>query len=94
MRTPWQGDRIGGVGGVPPANAGSTAGLGRRAGSRHSLSEATIFGNPLNGMYQRLSEETPDPATRKAGFNAYFHYADLATPVERVNCTDFPTEPI
>lgn len=31
-------------------------------------------------MYRRLSEEVVNAATRKAPFNAYFHYAALSTP--------------
>lgn len=42
--------------------------------------QATIFGYPLLGMYQRLTEETLTPQTRKAPFNAWFHYTALATP--------------
>jgi hypothetical protein len=41
---------------------------------------ATIFGYPLNGMYERLTREVLDPATRKAGFDEYFHFRQLATP--------------
>ena len=42
--------------------------------------QATIYGYPLLGMYQRMSEEVLDPATRKAPFDAYFHWTELATP--------------
>lgn len=42
--------------------------------------QATIFGYPLQGMYRRLTEEVLTPATRKAPFNAWFHYRALATP--------------
>ena len=42
--------------------------------------QATIYGYPLLGMYQRLSEEVLDPVTRKAPFDAYLHWTELATP--------------
>lgn len=33
-----------------------------------------------DGMYRRLSEEVLDPTTRKAGFDAFAHVSELATP--------------
>ncbi len=42
--------------------------------------QATIFGYPLDGMYRRLTGEVLDAATRKAPFNAWYHYRNLATP--------------
>ena len=42
--------------------------------------EAAIYGLPIEGMMLRLSDEVLDPATRKAPFNAYYHYTALATP--------------
>lgn len=42
--------------------------------------QSEIFGYPLLGMYQRLSDEVLNPETRKASFNQYFHYRALATP--------------
>ena len=42
--------------------------------------QAAIYGYPLLGMYRRMSEEVLDPATRKAPFDAYFHWTELATP--------------
>jgi hypothetical protein len=42
--------------------------------------QARIYGIPLEGMLMRLSNEVLDPATRKAQFNAYYHYRELATP--------------
>ncbi|MCA0404784.1 MAG: DUF1254 domain-containing protein [Proteobacteria bacterium] len=42
--------------------------------------QATVFGFPLQGMYQRLTEEVLTPATRKAALNTYFHYTALSTP--------------
>lgn len=42
--------------------------------------QATIYGYPLVGMYERLTDEVLTPATRKAPFNSYFHYRALATP--------------
>ncbi len=44
------------------------------------VEDACIYGYALNGMMQRMSGEVLDPATRKAGFNEFFHYTKLATP--------------
>lgn len=41
---------------------------------------ATIYGYPLIGMYERLSNEVLAPATRRAPFNTYYHYRMLSTP--------------
>lgn len=61
------------------AQAGSVA-LADEAFARATTIQATIYGYPLIGMYRRLTEEVLDPATRKAPFNAYFHYRMLSTP--------------
>ncbi|MDP2357308.1 MAG: DUF1254 domain-containing protein [Beijerinckiaceae bacterium] len=42
--------------------------------------QATVFGYPLQGMYARMSAEVLNPAIRKAPFNTFFHYRELATP--------------
>lgn len=42
--------------------------------------KATVFGMPLLGMYERLTQEVLDGATRKAPFDAFYHYRALATP--------------
>lgn len=42
--------------------------------------QATIYGYPLIGMYERLTREVLVPATRLSPLNAYFHYRQLATP--------------
>ncbi len=42
--------------------------------------QAAVYGLPIEGMMQRLSQEVLDPKTRKAGFNAYYHYTALSTP--------------
>ncbi len=42
--------------------------------------QAAIYGIAPLGMWQRLSAEVAEPATRKAGLNAYAHVTGLATP--------------
>lgn len=42
--------------------------------------QAAIYGIAPLGMWQRLSQEVAEPATRKAGLNAYAHVTHLATP--------------
>ncbi|MFZ4808481.1 MAG: DUF1254 domain-containing protein [Hyphomicrobiaceae bacterium] len=41
---------------------------------------AAVYGLPIEGMVLRMSQEVLDRATRKAGFNSYYHYTSLATP--------------
>lgn len=62
------------------AQAGGGVGAADEALARAAAFDATVFGYPLDGMYQRLTREALDPATRKAGFNAWYHYRRLATP--------------
>ena len=54
--------------------------LGPMRRSFSTAFQAAIYGYPLLGMYRRMSEEALDPATRKAPFDAYFHWTELATP--------------
>jgi hypothetical protein len=42
--------------------------------------QAYIYGFAPDGMMQRLSNEIINPATRKSGFNEYFHFTQLSTP--------------
>ena len=42
--------------------------------------QAALYGIAPLGMWQRLSGEALDPATRKAPLNAYSHVTSLATP--------------
>jgi hypothetical protein len=63
----------------------STAGHAQPAAADDPLAyaiavQAAIYGLPIVGMSRRLSAEVLDPATRKAPFNAYFHYTQLSTP--------------
>lgn len=62
------------------AQAQTTATAGDSALAQSAAFNAAIFGFPQDGMYRRLSREVLDPATRVAGFNAYFHFRRLATP--------------
>jgi hypothetical protein len=41
---------------------------------------AALYGIPLVGMQARLNSEIIDPATRLAPFDAFYRYAELATP--------------
>lgn len=59
---------------------GAPPDAGDAALARTAAFDATVFGYPLDGMYQRLTREALAPATRIAGLNAYFHYRRLATP--------------
>ena len=42
--------------------------------------QAAVYGLPIEGMMERLSQEVLAPETRKAGFNVYYHYTALSTP--------------
>lgn len=69
------------------ATAGAAYGAGQpgkpepsRAFVQANATNAFVFGYAADGMMQRMSAEVLDPVTRKAPFNAYYHYENLATP--------------